>query len=88
MKPTKEQIEAALRWVNDEWTRDDEMEFLLYDSHSTFPTTVADILAAAYRELSPDVTFGGFRARVVGGKNVIEAATMPRSNRGRPRKIV
>jgi hypothetical protein len=45
-------------------------------------------LSAAYRELSPDVTFGGFRARVAGGKSVIEAATMPRSSRGRPRKIV
>lgn len=45
-------------------------------------------LSAAYRELSPDVSFGGFRARVLAGKSVIEAATMPRSNRGRPRKIV
>lgn len=43
-------------------------------------------LAAAYRELDPDVTYAAFRARVLAGKNVIEAGTMTRSPRGRPRK--
>jgi len=45
-------------------------------------------LAAAYRELDPDVTYAAFRARVVAGKSVVEAGTMNRSLRGRPRKIV
>lgn len=46
-------------------------------------------IAAAYRELDPDVTYAAFRARIVnGGKSVVEAGTMPRSPRGRPRKIV
>lgn len=45
-------------------------------------------LAAAYRELDPGVTYAAFRARVLSGKSVVEAGTMLRSNRGRPRKIV
>jgi hypothetical protein len=45
-------------------------------------------LAQAYRELDPDVTYAAFRSRVLSGKSVIEAGTMPRSPRGRPRKIV
>ena len=40
-------------------------------------------LASAYRELSPNVSYAAFRARVASGKSVIEAGTMPRSPRGR-----
>lgn len=43
-------------------------------------------LAAAYRELDPGVSYQAFRARVLAGKSVIEAGTMPRSKRGRPVK--
>lgn len=45
-------------------------------------------LAQAYRELDPNVSYAAFRARVVGGKSVLEAGTMPKSPRGRPRKQV
>ena len=44
-------------------------------------------VAQAYRELDPDVTYAAFRARIMSGKSAIEAGTMPRSMRGRPRKI-
>lgn len=47
-----------------------------------------DNLKQAYRELDPDVTYEAFRHRVLTGRSVVEAGTMPRSNRGRPRKIV
>lgn len=43
-------------------------------------------LAAAYKELDPGVTYAAFRHRVLTGKSVIEAGTMPRSPRGRPPK--
>jgi hypothetical protein len=43
-------------------------------------------LAAAYRELQPNVSYAAFRARVLQGKSVVEAGTMPRSPRGRPSK--
>jgi hypothetical protein len=42
-------------------------------------------VAAAYRQLDPDVTYGAFRARLLAGKSVVEAGTMVRSSRGRPR---
>lgn len=45
-------------------------------------------VAAAYRELSPDMTYGAFYARIRAGKSAVEAGTMPRTNRGRPRKQV
>ena len=48
--PTQEQIEAALRWENNEWTKDDESLFLDYDCHAKYEQTVESILAAAYRE--------------------------------------
>jgi hypothetical protein len=43
-------------------------------------------LAQAYRELQPGVTYHAFRARVLSGKSVVEAGTMPRSRAGRPVK--
>ena len=45
-------------------------------------------IAAAYREMSPDITYHAFRARIMTGMSAIEAGTAPRSNRGRPRKQV
>jgi hypothetical protein len=42
-------------------------------------------IAAAYKELAPDVTYAAFRARILSGKSVVEAGTMTRSPRGRPR---
>lgn len=44
-------------------------------------------IAAAYKELQPDVTYAAFRARILSGKSVVEAGTMVKSPRGRPRKI-
>lgn len=41
-------------------------------------------LAQAYRELDPGVSYQAFRYRVLQGKSVIEAGTMPRSKAGRP----
>lgn len=42
-------------------------------------------VAAAYKELQPNVSYTGFRARIQRGMSVLEAGTAPRSNRGRPR---
>lgn len=38
----------------------------------------------AYNEMEPNVSYHGFRQRIVAGKNVLEAGTAPRSTRGRP----
>lgn len=43
-------------------------------------------VAEAYREMRPDVSYGAFRSRILNGKSVVEAGTMPRSPRGRPVK--
>ena len=69
--PTPEQIEAALRWVDDEWTCDDEMEFLHYDRHSSFNCTVVDILAAAYREQQREIV--GLNAIITAATNTANA---------------
>lgn len=46
-------------------------------------------LKNAHKEMAPKVGYHGFRDRVLRqGMSVLEAGTAPKSNRGRPRKVL